>query len=486
MLLALVLTALPLSAQQLRGRVVLADSVTPGAGVVIEAVLASDALVRARALASGNGSYVLQLPRPGEYRLTGLRIGYVPTEFGVISLAAGETRTQQLVMANTMVQLTVIRVDARAQCGRDIAGGSTVASLLTQVRAALGAATLVSTDGRPEAQWRTHRLIVDHRRVPLAGPWDSTRTGATQRPFASVSVMQLSNEGFVRFMEDGSAYYRAPDADVLLSEWFVSTHCFAVVEDREHPELIGLRFTPARVRAEITDIRGTLWLTREGTKLESLEFGYVGLPRYLDIANPGGSLRFAQLPDGSWIVRAWELRMPRAVRAFTIARPNFNESETPMVVASVEHVGGQVAKVQRGAAVLYEGSLEPLAAQFPALATPRAAPSCPAALAYDANTRGLVYGQISSRTGTLPANTRAEITWRAAPNEGLSESQRKQFRVLDAPDGFFMMCGLPFGSSVTVQAMAPGFVTGEAETRLGDRQRSARLSIVLEPAPTPP
>ncbi len=483
----LALLSVPVSAQQLRGRVVLADSTTAAAGAIIEAVLETDATVRTRALASRDGSYLLRLPRAGSYRVSGLRIGYVPTEFGTLTFADGESQTQQLVLTNTAVRLAVVRVDARSQCGREIAGGSTVASLLIQVRAALGAATLVSADGRPEAQWRTHRLIVDHRRVPLAGPWDTLRTGATQRPFASVSLTQLANEGFVRTFPDGGTTYRAPDADVLLSEWFLSTHCFSVVQDDDQPALIGLRFAPARVRSDVTGIRGTLWLTREGTKLERLEFGYVGLPRYLETANPGGSLAFAQLADGAWIVQAWELRMPRPVRAVMLARPSFNEVETPMVVASTEYVGGRVGKVQRGEAVLFESPLPPLSQQFPALENSNETPSCPAALASTNDTRGLVYGLISSPDGRLPANTRAEITWRAPPNQGLTESERKQFRVLEAPDGFFMMCGLPFGSTITVLAIAPGYTATPVDVRLTDRQRSSRVPVVLaKPTPTPP
>jgi hypothetical protein len=479
----LLLVATRLSAQQQRGRVLLADSTTPAAGAVIEAVLESDATVRARALASRDGNYQLRLPRAGNYKLSGLRIGYVPTEFGVVSFADGENKTQQLILTNTAVRLAVVRVDARTQCGRDIAGGSTVASLLTQVRTALGAATLVSTDGGAQAEWRTHRLIVDHRRVPLAGPWDSVRTGATQRPFTSVGVLQLSNEGFVRLLDDG-VEYRAPDAEILLSEWFLGTHCYAVVEDRDQPELIGLRFTPARLRSQVTDISGTLWLTRAGTKLERIDFGYVGLPRYLDVANPGGSMRFAQLSDGSWIVQAWELRMPRPVQRFLIGGPDISSSEVPMVVASTEHVGGQVARVRRDTTTLFSTDVEPLVKRFPALATPEVMPSCPSALAYDADTRGLVFGLISTSRGSLPRATRAEIAWRAPPNRNLPQSERLQIRLLDAPDGFFMLCGLPFGSGISVKATAPGYEQGDASTRLSTRQPTARMPIVLAPDTT--
>lgn len=481
-LLAAVLISRPLSAQVLRGNATLAGTERPAAGVVIEAVLESDVTVRMRTLVGSSGRYVLQLPRAGTYRLQGLRIGYVPTPFGSITMAAGETQTRDLVLATTAVQLTVVRVDTRAVCGRNVPGGSTVAALLSQVRTALDASTLVSTDGRAQAEVKTYRLIVDHRRVPLAGPWDSVRTGATQRPFASASPMVLSNEGFVRVSDD-AVVFRAPDADVLLSEWFLSTHCYAVEEDRDRPDLIGLRFTPARVRSNVTDIRGTLWLTREGTKLQWLEFGYVGLPRYLAATNPGGTLSFAQLSDGSWIVRSWELRMPRPVRAFALAG---QEGEVPMIVASTEFRGGHVSKVQRDSVVLFEAEEEALAARFPALADSTARASCPSTIARDAATRGLVYGFISARSGSLPNNTRAEISWRAPPHPTLSENDRKQFRVLDAPDGFFMLCGLPYGSTITVQALAPGLTANPIDVRLGDRQPSARMTILLEPEPTRP
>ena len=481
----LTLVAIPAGAQQLLGRVFLPDSSTPAAGAVLEAALDGDSSVRVRTLSSGTGDFLLVLPRPGTYALTGLRIGYAPTDLGRLTLGANERRTARFTLGNAPVRLQVVRVDARAQCGREVQGGSTVASLLTQVRTALGAATLTSTDGRAEAEWRSYRLIVDHRNVPLAGPWDSVRTGATQRPFASVSVFQLSNEGFVRFVDDG-AEYRAPDAEVLLSEWFVSTHCFAVVEDDARPELIGLRFTPATVRRNLIDIRGTLWLTREGTALQMMDFGYVGLPRYLEVANPGGSLAFARLSDGAWIVRAWELRMPRAVRSFLIARASEGEREVPQVVASTEYIGAQVAAVRRGDATLFSGSVESLAQRFPAIGTPSARPSCPAALAYDRDTQGLVYGEIRTAHGSLPRSTRAEISWMAPPHPSLPQSERRQIRLLDAPDGFFMLCGMPFGSGISVKALAPGYVQGEESLRLGTRTPTARLQFVLEPAPTVP
>ena len=102
-------------------------------------------------------------------------------------------------------------------------------------------------------------------------------------------------------------------------------------------------------------------------------------------------------------------------------------------------------------------------------------------MAYDADTRGLVFGLITTTRGSLPRSTRAEISWMAPPNRNLPQSERRQIRLLDAPDGFFMLCGMPFGSGISVKATAPGYLQENAAVRLSTRQATARLPIVIAP-----
>ena len=108
--------------------------------------------------------------------------------------------------------------------------------------------------------------------------------------------------------DDGSIYY-APDADVLLSDAFLDTHCMSLVEGEDEAEgLVGLSFEPTQDRG-VTDISGVLWLDPADAELQWLDYQY----EFLDVPNSerlGGKIRFSGLPDGTWIVRQWYIRMP--------------------------------------------------------------------------------------------------------------------------------------------------------------------------------
>jgi len=101
---------------------------------------------------------------------------------------------------------------------------------------------------------------------------------------------------------------------VLLSDAFLDTHCFNLRTDGEAaPGLIGLAFEPVRGRPR-PDIGGTLWLDPSTAQLERLDFTYrnLNLPRTLITSGIGGSLEFEALPNGTWIVDSWRIRMPKA------------------------------------------------------------------------------------------------------------------------------------------------------------------------------
>ncbi len=130
----------------------------------------------------------------------------------------------------------------------------------------------------------------------------------TSNPWKSLPVDDLLSGGFVRPDGDGSAYY-APDADVLLSDAFLDTHCMRLADGENDSEgLIGLAFEPVGDRG-ITEISGVLWVDPSNGELRWLDYGY----EYLDVPNRerlGGRVRFEGLPDGTWIVRDWVIRMP--------------------------------------------------------------------------------------------------------------------------------------------------------------------------------
>ena len=135
----------------------------------------------------------------------------------------------------------------------------------------------------------------------------------TSRPFVAADPEQLAERGFVETPTFGTWRYYAPDADVLLSDAFLDTHCFRLQRtERNDEQLIGLAFEPIPGR-RVPEVKGVLWLDQSTARLRSIEFGYVNLHSEVRGQYGGGKVILAELPNGTWIVREWEIRMPSFV-----------------------------------------------------------------------------------------------------------------------------------------------------------------------------
>ena len=137
----------------------------------------------------------------------------------------------------------------------------------------------------------------------------------SKSPYVSRPADTLIEQGFARLSASGSVYW-APDAAVLLSDPFLDTHCFRLRRDESSaPGLIGLGFEPVPGR-RLPEIAGTLWLDPANSQLKWLDFTYVnlGLPDALQSALTGGRVEFRAMPNGTWIVNSWRIRMPRPGR----------------------------------------------------------------------------------------------------------------------------------------------------------------------------
>src|SRR5262249_53043076 len=156
--------------------------------------------------------------------------------------------------------------------------------------------------------------------------------------------------GYVVSDTSGTTYY-APDAEVLLSDFFAAAHCFHLVEPPRSAgvsSLIGVAFQPLRDRPVLHDIDGTLWLDRTSAELRTLEFRYTGLPDYVAPANPGGKVEFLRLSDGGWLVSRWSVRMPvvgprgSAPPQTGLGRMMVVTSRRDVAVRGVQMTGGEV------------------------------------------------------------------------------------------------------------------------------------------------
>ena len=125
---------------------------------------------------------------------------------------------------------------------------------------------------------------------------------------------------------------------MLLSDAFLSTHCFRAVEDDGR---IGLSFEPAPER-QLSDIAGVLWFAGDGV-LDRIEYRYRGLPQELrDERSIGGEIVFTQLQGGVWVVQDWRIRMPRMAEV----RDRYDEV-LRYELDGFEEVGGRVVRARQ-------------------------------------------------------------------------------------------------------------------------------------------
>ncbi len=156
------------------------------------------------------------------------------------------------------------------------------------------------------------------------------------RPFVAADADDLVQRGFVQESPADTSYY-APDAEVLLSDAFLDTHCFKVRAGGE-TGLIGLAFEPVPGRA-VPDVQGVLWLDPETGALRSLEYRYTDLHIGVPVEHFGGRVEFEQLSTGAWIMGGWYIRGP----IIRLSGPWLHRERRPKLVA-IKEVGGAVLR----------------------------------------------------------------------------------------------------------------------------------------------
>jgi hypothetical protein len=298
-----------LRAQVIQGTLVDNVNQQPLAGAFVTLIDAADGEV-ARAMTDREGRFVIEAPGPGAYRLRSKRIGFRPQTSASLNVERGQSLPYRLALDPIPVHLTEVVVAGDRQCDLGRAGGRPAVALWEEVREALSA---VAWTSRVPGYWYENSLYERDRsetgRVRRDSTW--SRTGYLRVPFQSAPPEELAAQGYVTTRGDELVYF-APDAEALLSDPFVKTHCFEVKLGRgggDQDGLVGLAFAPAR-RREVTDIRGTLWLDRRTSELRYLEFTYANLPQQPNEESAGGRIEFLRIPSGAWIVRDWLIRMP--------------------------------------------------------------------------------------------------------------------------------------------------------------------------------
>lgn len=354
--LSLLACAATARAQVVIGSVVLRDSVTPVPSVIVVAIDTSGKTV-SRTLTSRLGAFTIRVPVAGRYELDVLRIGYRPTRGPTVDIGLGANDKVRIIFAGAAISLAAMNVRERETCRVSSDTGLAVARVWEEARKAM-LTTQLNGEGAPLfAEWIEYDRTLDSTSRLVRTQHVRTSRNPTTHAFRSVPAEVLQGKGFVVADSVGTNYY-VPDADVLLSDAFVGSHCFRLVaapDDRVSQ--IGVGFVPTRDRRDMREIQGTLWVDKASAELRTLEFSYTNMPDAAERARAGGAVQFLRLLDGNWLVSKWSVRMPQLV-----ARPRSSNdglrrtimSSSSAVLRAVQVAGGEVNRVTRKDSLVYE------------------------------------------------------------------------------------------------------------------------------------
>jgi hypothetical protein len=259
-------------------------------------------------LSNVRGRFVLDGKGPGRYTVRVERIGYQATESEPIELTLDEVSHLRLEVLPAPIALSELSVEGEQVCRLRPEEGLAVSRVWEEVRTAL--AVQEWTDRRRLVRFRIAYFQNElERDLDTISAERTVQDGLFDRvPFESLPVEALQEDGYIQQTNRLTIEYYGPDAGVLLSDPFLDTHCFRLVEDRREDGLLGLGFEPVE-RRRVVDIEGVLWVDEASAELRSLEFRYTpNSNRRRELS--GGTVEFDQLPNGAWLVRRWSILMP--------------------------------------------------------------------------------------------------------------------------------------------------------------------------------
>lgn len=333
-------------AQTVVGRVEDAGHI-PVPGVVVELVDTA-ALVRAFTISGNDGAFRVASPLPGRYRIRTLRIGYRPGETDLFTIAAGEQVERRIELAGVRTMLDTVRVVARNVCR--LAGDSTTAAyrIWEQVRGALTATRATAELPQYAATRMRYERTLD-RGGSVVDEHSSFHLDDVAAPWVAAGPAVLHDSGYIAEAGD-STVYRIPGLDMLASQTFIDDHCFRLVSTRD-VTLIGVAFEPTRERRNQADVAGTVWVDRASSELRRMEFHYANPRDPMLEVRAGGTVQFARLANGSWVVSRWDLQMPVIGRRLMYT--GYNTLAPGRTAIGQRQVGGLVALMQDGRDTLW-------------------------------------------------------------------------------------------------------------------------------------
>ena len=327
----------PLGAQTVRG-VLVDDAARPVPSAIVVLVYPGGA-TNAGAMTDAQGRFTLVAAVPGRYTVRAERTGYRTAEV-VVDLGAGETVEVRLATAVQVFVLPTVDVVGESRCTVRPGRGLAAYTLWDEARKALRSAAFLQESERLEYVVRTYRSEIVMRTGRSNRQYDEPRRVAG-RPFVTLAPAQLAAQGYVRTEGDSVGFY-GPDAQALLSDEFLDTHCLYMDPEAADAQTVGLAFEPVERRRRIVDIRGVLRIDRRTGGLRAVEYEYVAPLGSAWPSPGGGTVEFERLENGAWLVSRWRIRTTNVARG-TDWRRSGRETQ---IITDYREAGGEVDEVE--------------------------------------------------------------------------------------------------------------------------------------------
>jgi carboxypeptidase family protein len=304
-------TVSPLAGQEVHARVLDSLGVQPLAGAMARIETRAGDLV-ARSLTGQDGRVAFNSIQPGRYVLRIEMIGRATKELLFEISDSDQSIRREIRMTARPIQIEGVSVAASDRCRLAPDAGVLVHQVWEEARKALAVTAATDREGRYRYETLLYERDLDRELIHVQGMTEERRERNLETPFVTRSPEDLLRLGFVE-RSDGSDVYFAPDAQLLLSDEFLATHCLTIAAggtSEASNDVVGLSFRPVSAVGEQVDIAGTLWLDLETSELRHLDYRYTNLPPVRADPRVGGRVAFKRMPQGRWIVSEWWIRMP--------------------------------------------------------------------------------------------------------------------------------------------------------------------------------
>jgi hypothetical protein len=255
-----------------------------------------------RTSTSSSGRFRLSARVPGNYRVRVFRIGHGPWTSEAFALGPAAVHSLEATLPAMPVELPDLVAVAPGAC-QMADTGSAAAVLLEEARKALTLAREANRRGVSFAV-TTFDMVLDPD-LRVVEERESRTPSYRDLPIISTTVDTLQRFGFVRpvpaYDPNGPVYY-GPDERVLLSDWFLTSHCFTVAAADDG--VVAVSFVPAERRG-LADIAGTMRFDADSLVLRSLRFTYVRLPRWVPEGVAGGAVEFERIAGAGLVATQW-------------------------------------------------------------------------------------------------------------------------------------------------------------------------------------